>query len=167
MPYSTGAHLRAGACLHFAAVCGWWAQARRRKVKAMKSLQLHPSSNTRSAATLEPGQPVHTLVIARGCTVELTTATGCTWLTRDGVLQDWLLPAGCQLSVQGPACLRLGSAHLHTAAAVEWKTRPLHSQHRGTDPIAAGLLGQIELGVRAAEQCLRAVLAVLALRQRG
>ncbi len=130
MPYSTGAHLRAGACLHFAAVCDWWAQARRRKVKAMKSLHLHHSTNTRSAATLEPGQPVHTLVIARGCTVELTAATGCAWLTHDGALQDWLLPAGCQLSVQGPACLRLGSAHLHSAAAVKWQTLQLQ-RYRG------------------------------------
>ena len=99
-------------------------------MKAMKSLHLHHSTNTRSAATLEPGQPVHTLVIARGCTVELTAATGCAWLTHDGALQDWLLPAGCQLSVQGPACLRLGSAHLHSAAAVKWQTLQLQ-RYRG------------------------------------
>lgn len=116
------------ACTSLLSVAGGH-RARRRKVKAMKSLQLHPSSNTRSAATLEPGQPVHTLVIARGHAVELTTATGCTWLTRDGALEDWFLSAGCQLTVQGPACLRLGSAHLHGAAEVEWETRHLQRGH--------------------------------------
>ena len=121
-PCSTGVRLQAGVCLRFRALCGWWTQARRRKVGSMKSLHQHRSSNTRSAATLQPNQPVHTLVIARGHAVELTTATGCTWLTRDGALEDWFLSTGCQLTVQGPACLRLGSAHLHGTAEVEWET---------------------------------------------
>lgn len=96
----------------------------------MKSLHLHRSLHTRSAATLQPGQPVRTLVIARGHSVELTTAAGCTWLTRDGALEDWFLPAGGQLTVQGPACLRLGSATLHGAAALEWQTSPLPHKRR-------------------------------------
>lgn len=123
MPYSTAAPLPAGACLHFPAICVWLAEMPRRKVATMKSLHLHPSPHRRSAATLQPGQPVRTLIIASGHSVELTTAAGCTWLTRDGALEDWFLPAGSQLTVQGPACLRLGTAALHKMAEVEWEIR--------------------------------------------
>ena len=81
----------------------------------MKSLHVHHSLNSGNAATLQSDQPVHTLLIARGNSVQFKTAAGCLWLTCDGALEDWFLPAGGQLTVQGPACLRLGSAHLHRA----------------------------------------------------
>ncbi|WP_051602954.1 DUF2917 domain-containing protein [Simplicispira psychrophila] len=90
----------------------------------MKSLHLYRSPHTRNAATLQPGQPVRTLVIARGHTLQLKTTAGCTWLTCDGALPDWFLPAGSQRTVQGPACLRLGTAALHKMAEVEWEIRP-------------------------------------------
>lgn len=123
-PYSTAAHLRTCVCLHLAAICGWWASRPPRKVQAMKSLYLPRPSHTCSPATLPPGQPVHTLVIARGHRVRLQTVAGCLWLTCDGALQDWFLPTGHSQTVQGPASLRLGSAHLHAAAEVAWEIRP-------------------------------------------
>lgn len=130
MPYSTAGRLPTVACLHFPAICVWLAELPRRKVATMKSLHLHPLPHSRSAATLQPGQPVRTLVIARGHRVELSTIAGCAWLTRDGAREDWFVPAGGQLTVQGPACLRLGSAHLHRAAEVEWQTSPLQRYRR-------------------------------------
>ena len=129
-PYSTAAHLQACACLHRSAVCVWRAETPRRKVETMKSLHAHHSSHSGNAATLQPGQPVHTLVVARGHSVQLKTAAGCLWLTCDGALEDWFLPAGGQLTVQGPASLRLGSAHLHAAAEVEWQTSRLPRYRR-------------------------------------
>lgn len=126
----------------------------------MKSLHHHHSSHSGNTATLQPGQPVHTLVIARGHRVELTSAAGCTWLTRDGVLEDWFLPAGGQLTVQGPASLRLGSAHLHAAAEVQWQTSRLPryrrwrwlGQHLSANPVAPGLLSGVELGIGTGHQ---------------
>ena len=126
----------------------------------MKSLHLPRPSNTRSPATLQPGQPVHTLVIARGHSVQLKTAAGCLWLTCDGALEDWFLPTGRQITVQGPACLRLGSAHLHRAAEVQWQTRPLPryrrwrllGQHHGANPFAPGLLSGVQLGIGTGHQ---------------
>lgn len=101
----------------------------------MKSLYLPRPSHTRSPAILPAGQPVHTLAIARGQSVQLTTLAGCVWLTCDGALQDCFLPAGHRMAVAGPACLRLGSAHLHAAAEVAWQIhspRPLgHLGHLG------------------------------------
>ena len=130
MPYSTAVLLQACACLHRSAVCVWRAERPQRKVETMKSLHAHHSSHSGNAATLQPGQPVHTLVVARGHSVQLKTAAGCLWLTCDGALEDWFLPTGRQITVQGPACLRLGSAHLHRAAEVQWQTSPLQRDHR-------------------------------------
>lgn len=101
--------------------CGLWLVCTCASAQSA-AMKLHSTPNARSMATLQPGQPVHTMAIARGQTVELKTTAGCTWITRDGALQDWLLPAGGQWNVQGPACLRLGSADLHRPAKVEWKT---------------------------------------------
>ena len=106
--------------------CGLWLVCTCASAQSA-AMKLHSTPNARSMATLQPGQPVHTLAIARGQTVELTATAGCTWITRDGALEDWLLPAGGQLSIQGPACLRLGSACLQTAATLEWQATQPHS----------------------------------------
>lgn len=50
--------------------------------------------------------------------MQLHSTAGCVWITCDGALQDWFLPVGAQMTVSGPACLRLGSAHRHAAAQV-------------------------------------------------
>ncbi|MBV8248484.1 MAG: DUF2917 domain-containing protein [Comamonas sp.] len=72
---------------------------------------------------LQPAAPVQTLDIAPGRALWLEALTGLTWLTREGLLEDFFLEAGRHMRINGPARLYLG-AQGHRAASLRWSYAP-------------------------------------------